>query len=240
MTEPDISLSFCVLTHNAPADVERVLTCFADALRPDREIVVIDDCSDAETKAVLDRFAARHGVRVFERPLNKHFGKQRTFMKEQCRGRYLFILDSDELAPDTLMEQLDDLIALMDEEEIDGIQVPRINTVQGLTEADRRHYRVKANDQDWLDWPDHQMRLLLNRPELHWVNSVHESMVGIQRVFYLPADPTIAIRHQKSIEAYRRSKDFYRTFLSRRVEKARKTIRKRVKWLQRHLLGQGK
>lgn len=49
-------------------------------------------------------------------------------------------------------------------------------------------------------WPDYQLRLYRNLPEIKWIKPVHEQLVGYKKVSFLPTDPHFAIRHFKDIE----------------------------------------
>ena len=42
--------------------------------------------------------------------------------------------------------------------------------------------------------------LCKNKPEISWVNKVHERLVGYEYVAQLPAEPILALQHHKSIE----------------------------------------
>lgn len=63
-------------------------------------------------------------------------------------------------------------------------------------------------------WPDYQLRLYRNRPEIKWTKPVHEQLEGYKKVSFLPSDPHFAIRHFKDIkrqEAQNESYDKYNT-----------------------------
>lgn len=61
-------------------------------------------------------------------------------------------------------------------------------------------------------WPDYQLRLYRNTPEIKWTKPVHEQLVGYKKVSFFPDDPHLAIRHFKTIdrqEAQNASYDAY-------------------------------
>lgn len=227
------SASFAVLTHNETSEIERLLSILTSRLREDREIVVIDDFSDPETRRVLERFSDGDRVRIFQRRLNKHFGNQRNYMASKCSGRFLFVLDADQTPAPAVMDNLDDILEMMEARDVDACKLPTLNTVDGLTPHDIRKYRVKQDELGRIDWPNLSTRIIRNRPGMMCVNSVHEKLVGHRRIYDFPADPKFAIGHHKTIERFRAAKDFYRTFPLRRREKLQKSIRKRAEFLRR-------
>ncbi|MFQ6017718.1 MAG: glycosyltransferase family 2 protein [Kiloniellaceae bacterium] len=227
------SLSFAILTHNETTEIRRLLSILTGRLRENREIVIVDDFSFLETRRVLEQFSDGDRVQVFQRRLHKHFGNQRNYLGSKCSGRYLFVLDPDEAPPPAVMDNLDDILHMMEARNIDVCSLPMLNTVEGLTASYIRKYRVKMDELERLDWPGRSPRIIRKRPGMKCVNSVHEQLVGYQRLYNFPADPKFAIRHHKSIERFRASKDFYRTFPRRRREKLQKSIRKRANFLRR-------
>lgn len=62
-------------------------------------------------------------------------------------------------------------------------------------------------------WPDIQMRLYKNRPEIKWTRKVHEQLVGFEHFSQLPAQLDYAIRHHKEIERQERQNEFYDTLI---------------------------
>ena len=64
--------------------------------------------------------------------------------------------------------------------------VPRINTVEGLTEQHIRQWGWEVNDKGWVNYPDYQDRIFKNKPEIYWVNKVHEKIVGAMLIAKMP------------------------------------------------------
>lgn len=58
-------------------------------------------------------------------------------------------------------------------------------------------------------WPDFQLRLYKNNPNIQWTRPVHETLVGYNKFGMLPQEPEFAIRHYKDIDRQRKQNEFY-------------------------------
>ena len=97
-------------------------------------------------------------------------------------------------------------------EEVDLIAIPRVNIVEGLEQKDVIEWRWQLNEHGWVNWPDNQHRIFRNKPEIKWVNKVHEQIVGWKTYAELPADDdSYALYHIKNIDRQRQQNLFYST-----------------------------
>ena len=85
-------------------------------------------------------------------------------------------------------------------EGIDLIYLPRINTVEGLTQQHAQAWRWQVNEEGWVNFPDWQGRVFRNRPNIRWQYKVHEMITGYQTYATLPQDKPFCILHPKTIE----------------------------------------
>jgi hypothetical protein len=85
--------------------------------------------------------------------------------------------------------------------------IPRINTVEGLTEQHIKQWGWRVDDRGWVNYPDYQNRILKNKPEIHWVNKVHEKIVGAMTTTELP--PGLDLIHPKTIDRQEKQNAFY-------------------------------
>lgn len=58
-------------------------------------------------------------------------------------------------------------------------------------------------------WPDPQMRLYKNSPEIKWEGKVHERVTGFKHFGHMPYEPDFAIRHFKDIKRQESQNAFY-------------------------------
>lgn len=175
----------------------------------DAEIVILrDDCyiQDAPLFANIMRFLGdvSHvpGYRVVYRAFDDDFSAHKNFLNSKCMGDYIFQIDADEYPSTALVQFLGELIE--QNPVTDLFWVPRINTVEGLTQRhiDMWGWRVEKMENIELpiiNWPDPQSRIYRNDPKIHWVNKVHEHIEGAEKYTRLPAEPIWALYHPKTI-----------------------------------------
>lgn len=60
-------------------------------------------------------------------------------------------------------------------------------------------------------YPDFQMRLYKNDPNIHWIKPVHEQLVGYKRFGILPHEPVLSIQHFKDIVRQEQQNSLYET-----------------------------
>ena len=138
----------------------------------------------------------------------------------QIHGMFQHKAELDEIVeykPDdypTIVEEDDDNIKNVHEiingnEGIDLILLPRINTVDGITEDHCRAYGYKLNEDGWINFPDWQGRIFRNRPNIRWQYKVHEMITGYKTYATLPIDKPFCILHPKTIEKQVEQNKFY-------------------------------
>ena len=99
-------------------------------------------------------------------------------------------------------------------EGIDLIYLPRINTVEGLTQQHAQAWRWQVNENGWVNFPDWQGRIFRNRPNIRWQKKVHEMITGYQTYATLPTDKPFCILHPKTIEKQVEQNRFYNEEMS--------------------------
>ena len=93
-----------------------------------------------------------------------------------------------------------DIHEILEGNEVDLIFVPRINTVEGITEQHVRSWGWSINEKGWINYPDWQGRIFRNRPNIRWEKPVHEQLTGFQTYAHLPMEQKYSIVHPKTIE----------------------------------------
>ena len=91
------------------------------------------------------------------------------------------------------------------------IMVPRVNTVEGLTDQHVQKWGWRVNDQGWINWPDAQQRIYKNTDSIKWVNKVHEVLQGYKTATNLPISEEWAFKHPKTIERQEKQNNYYNT-----------------------------
>ena len=193
-----MKISYSILVHNETKTLEKLLQSLITYKQPQDEIVVLDDYSDDEkTKAILDYYTSAEGVISEQRNLVGDYGTQKNYLKSMCSGDYSFNLDADEMITHWFMKDIHDIF---EGNEVDLIFVPRINTVEGITEQHVRSWGWSINEKGWINYPDWQGRIFRNRPNIRWEKPVHEQLTGFQTYAHLPQEQKYSIVHPKTIE----------------------------------------
>ena len=157
-------ISYSILTHNETESLEKLLQSLITYKQPQDEIVVLDDYSDdAKTEAILDYYSSAERVIFEQRNLVGDYGTQKNYLKSMCSGDYSFNLDADEMVSHWFMKDIHDIL---EGNEVDLIYVPRINTVEGITEQHVRSWGWSINEKGWINYPDWQGRIFRNRPNI--------------------------------------------------------------------------
>ena len=207
-----MKISYSILCHNEDETLEKLIQTLIEYKQPQDEIVVLDDYSDNEkTKAILDYYSSAEGIVLDQRNLLKDFATQKNYLKNMCSGDYSFNLDDDEMISHWFMK---DIHQILEGNEVDLIFVPRINTVEGITEQHCRAYGYQVNEKGWINYPDWQGRIFRNRPNIRWERPVHEMITGFQTYAHLPMEQKYSIVHTKTIERQVEQNRFYNEEIS--------------------------
>ena len=124
-----------------------------------------------------------------------------------CSGDYIFQIDADEIPNLTLIEQLPKIIEA--NKELEVMLVPRVNTVEGITQEHIKRWNWKVEQNGWVNWPDYQWRIYKNASNIKWKNKVHEVLDGFKTFSHLPSNELYSLRHDKNIEKQENQNNFY-------------------------------
>lgn len=200
-----MKISYAILTHNEGEYIEKLLSFLTNNKRQEDEIVVVDDYSDDElTKSILDKYKQDITLeyRIFD---GDH--TQKNYLNSLCTGDYIFQLDADELVSEDFITMLPDL--LLGNSEVDLFIVPRINTVEGLTQEYIQKWRWNVNENGWVNFPDYQMRLYRNCDWVKWDGLLHSTITGHKSYVFLPKDELFCILHPKQLDRQIAQNDLY-------------------------------
>ena len=187
-----------MLVHNEDKTLEKLLKFLVKWKHVDDEIVILDDYSDNEkTKQILDFYVSTYDIVYEQRNLLGDFASQKNYLKSMGSGDYSFNLDADEMISLWLIKNIHEIIEA--NEGIDLIYLPRINTVEGLTQQHIQSWGWQVNQEGWINFPDWQGRVFRNRPNIRWQFKVHEMITGYQTYATLPMEKPFCILHPKTI-----------------------------------------
>ena len=198
-----MKISYAIPVCNEHIELEKLLSFLVKHIDENDEIVVQCDKGNTtpEVYKVLDSFKAPVGLKdplkIIEFSLNGHFSNFKNNLKEHCTGDWIFQIDADELPHESLITNLKELLKLNPTTEM--FLVPRVNTVEGLTQEHINKWRWNVNEKGWVNWPDYQTRIIQNGPKIKWQNKVHEQIIGISTQGALPMEEEWCLYHPKTI-----------------------------------------
>jgi len=207
-----LKISYGITVHNEAEELNKLLEILIHKTDPEDEIVIVDDFSNQETQEVITSWTQQYGhedmkvIKVYQRKLNGDFASQKNYVIEQCSGDYIFHLDADEYPHEVLLRDIKEVLEIND---VDLIWVPRVNTVDGLTEKHIQQWGWKVTEQGWINYPDFQSRVFKNNKDIRWVRPVHEQIQGAKTYAHLPPHEELSLYHPKTIQKQEQQNQLY-------------------------------
>lgn len=207
-----VNVTYAITVCNELLEITRLVNFLHPRIQSDDEILVQYD-EGGVTEEVLNYLRIINelhaNIKIVGFPLNKDFASYKNNLKNHANGIFIFQIDADELPSEYLVANLHDLLeANLD---IDLFFVPRVNTVEGLTEQHIKKWKWNVNVNGWVNWPDLQTRLYRRTSEIEWEGKVHERIKGYNTLTLLPIDEEYALYHPKDIERQERQNALYET-----------------------------
>ena len=172
-----MKISYGITVHNEADELNRLLEILIHKTDKEDEIVICVDGEDEKVQEVITSWVQQYGhedmktIKVYQRKLDGDFASQKNSVIENSTGDYIFHLDADEYPNDILLAQLKQILEF---NEIDLIWVPRVNTVDGITENHIQKWGWRVSDKGWINYPDYQARIFKNDKKIKWIKTVHE------------------------------------------------------------------
>ena len=205
-----MKISYAITVYNEHTEVDNLLHHLSKNIRDEDEVVVVQDISIKKSKSIgqddvyaLEKVIEKYeygnyfkNLKVTQFEFKKDFAALKNYAKEKCSGDYIFHLDADEIPNEVLLKQLPQILEIND---TDLIWVPRINTVEGITEWHLNLWKWRVTEQGWINFPDYQARIFKKKDNIKWVGKVHEVIEGAQTYSHLPPHEELTLLHQKDI-----------------------------------------
>ena len=206
-----MKISFAITVCNEIEEIKKLVPFILEHKRPQDEIVVLYDDKNGNPE-ILDfllPFNIKPNVqtwRCFD--WNNNFADWKNILNDYCDGDYIYQLDADEMISEYMIKNLHEILEM--NSNVDLIFVPRINTVNGITQEHMDKWGWRLNENGWVNFPDAQGRIF--RKGMSWYGKVHERIVGAKMYSLLPMDePTYFISHHKTITRQEKQNNFYST-----------------------------
>jgi len=208
-----MKISYAITVCNEIVEIQRLIKLLLEYKRSEDEIVVLYD-SKGGTKSVEEFLRAKSVNGEFtwhEGEFEGHFADWKNKLTSLCSGDYIFQIDADEYPHISLITSLP--VIIQSNPDNDVYLVPRVNTVSDLTEQHINKWGWNVNEAGWVNWPDYQWRIWKNKPEIKWINKVHEKLDGYKTFGPLPRKEELSLYHPKDIQRQERQNNFYDNLL---------------------------
>lgn len=203
-----MKVSFAITVCNELMEIRRLVSFLLDYKRPEDEIVILYDENNGDP-LVLDYLLPLNklpNVKTWRSyDFHKNFADWKNLLNGYCKGDFIFQIDADEMISQYMVENLATILEM--NVGVDLYFVPRINTVDGITQEDIDNWKWNVNDKGWINFPDPQGRIF--RKNMTWYGKVHERIIGGEKFASLPTEEEYCIIHKKDIERQRKQNNLY-------------------------------
>lgn len=209
-----MKISYAITVCNEIVEIEKLLRFLLKNKRQEDEIVILYDKQNGH-EDIPDLVCSLYGelensnLQFQQGYFNNHFADWKNTLTRYCSGDYIFQIDADEIPHKNLIDNLPAILEYNND--LDVMLVPRVNTVEGLTSDHIVKWKWSVNKDGWVNWPDYQWRIWKNKPEIKWINKVHEKLDGFKTYAGLPTEKEYALYHPKTIERQEKQNDYYNT-----------------------------
>ena len=179
-------------------EIQKLISFLLEHKRDEDEIVVTLDATNG-LEAVRDYLKYTSTLGKFDwhsYPFDGDFSDLKNYTKKNCSGDYIFHLDADEIPHENLISILPEMLETND---VDLVWVPRVNTVEGLTDEHCVKWGWRVTKLGWVNYPDYQARIFRNSPDIRWRKPVHEHIWGCKTYAHLPPQEELSLYHHKTI-----------------------------------------
>jgi hypothetical protein len=206
------SISYAITACNEHVELERLLDLLNEHIRPEDEIMLqLDSTATDEVKQVALKYnvGTKYDYHRVWYGLNNDFASYKNHLSGICSRDTIFQIDADEYPHPELILNLPNILEA--NPEIDVFLTPRINTVEGLTDAHIKQWGWNVTGDGRVNFPDYQWRIWRNHKDIKWVNKVHERLTGFNQYTTLPPIDECCLYHPKEIVRQEKQNAYYNT-----------------------------
>ena len=206
-----MKISYAITVCNEIVEIQQLIKFLLENKRSQDQIVVLYDNKNgtSEVQNYLKSVVSQGEFIWYGDEFEGHFADWKNKLTEHCDGDYIFQIDADEFPHKSLLTALPVILEGNPDNEV--YLIPRVNTVEGLTQEHIQKWRWNVNEDGWVNWPDYQWRVWKNKSEIKWVNKVHERLEGFKTYAPLPSKEELALYHPKDIKRQEKQNDYYDT-----------------------------
>lgn len=204
-----MKISYAIPVCNEAKELDRLISFLIKCIQNDDEIVVMTDEGNTTKDVfdVIDKY--KSSLNIFSNTLSRDFAQHKNYLNNKCTKDWIFLIDADEMPNEHLIQALPHIISA--NPEIEAYHIPRINTVEGLTQQHISKWGWNVNKEGWINFPDYQMRVYKNNDNIKWKKPVHEQLEGYTKFTHLPTEEDFCLYHPKDIDRQERQNSLYET-----------------------------
>ena len=203
-----MKISYAITVCNEVLEIQQLLSFLNTHKREQDEVVVMYDETNGDP-IIKSNLLKNLTIQFHSGKFDGHFANWKNQLTDYCDGDYIFQIDADEIPSEYLVENLPEILEANPDNEV--FLVPRVNTVEGLTQEHIEKWRWRVDESGRVNFPDYQWRIWKNKPEIKWINKVHERLNGFKNYTILPAKEQYALKHPKTVERQVKQNDYYDT-----------------------------
>lgn len=204
-----MKISFAITVCNELEEIKRLVPFILKHKRIQDEIVVLYDHKNGDEEVInfLLPYNIKPNVQSWRGlDFDNNFADWKNKLSDYCEGDYIFQLDADEMISEYMVKNVSEIVSLNPEVEL--FLLPRINTVEGITEEHIKTWNWRLDELGRVNYPDYQGRLY--KKGLLWEGKVHERIVGVKHYSLLPSDEELyCIEHHKNIKKQEKQNNLY-------------------------------
>jgi hypothetical protein len=207
-----MKISYAITVKDELIELDKLLFKLQKSKRDKDEIIIVYDGTNGSSQVenyLKAQTVSSSPFRWHSFEFKNDFSELKNYITKQCTGDYIFQIDADEFPNEYLISILPTM--LESNAEIEVYLTPRVNTVEGLTEAHIQKWGWKVDKNGWVNYPDYQWRIWKNKPEIKWINKVHERLDGFKTYVALPPQEEFSLYHPKTIERQEKQNNYYNT-----------------------------
>lgn len=131
-----INVTYAITVCNEMKELIRLLNFLQPIVKEKDEILIQYDSDNVTTEVlnylkIVEKIHPNHKIVGF--PLNNDFSTFKNNLKNHAQGLFIVNIDTDEIPSESLINNLHQILEF--NPEVDLFFVPRVNTVDGLTES---------------------------------------------------------------------------------------------------------
>ena len=209
-----MKVSYGITVHNEQKELERLLSKLLVGIDDEDEVIICVDGNHEGVKDVIKLYSIDSRVIHYDRKLDGNFADHKNSVIEKSSGDYIFHIDADEYPHEILLQQLKKILEI---NEVDLIWIPRVNTIDGMTDEHIQRWGWRVTENKWVNYPDYQARVFRNDKDIRWTRPLHEHIVGCKTYAHLPPHEELSLYHPKTIEKQEQQNLFYNKNFSKEL-----------------------